>query len=430
MSNFMPSPTTYALCDANSFYASCEQVFRPDLRGKPVVVLSNNDGCVIAQNKEAKQKLALWMCRPWFEVEREARKHGVTAFSSNYALYADMSNRFIATLRQFSPVVEVYSIDESFLDLTGMQGDLFALGTSIKNTVQQWTGLGIGVGIGHSKTLAKLANHIAKRVEGFDGVCDLSSMPMKQQQQLLENLPVSCVWGVGSRLERKLNKLGVHNAWRLKQADPKRVRDEFGVILERTVRELNGEAWHSVGEDLPDAKQIISSRSFAKRLTDLQELSAAVSFHASNAALRMRAKGLYTSALYVSINNGLHDQAAFFHAGQFLALPSPTNCSIQLTQAALWVLRRIYRPGIYYLKAGVMLSELVSSAGQQQDLFGFSAPTPKSQRLMATLDSINQRYKRGTIKLAAEALGDDWGMRRAFLSPSYTTEWSGLPKAK
>lgn len=411
-------------------YASCEQVFRPDLRGKPVVVLSNNDGCVIAQSKEAKELLELWMCRPWFEIEKEAKKLGIVHFSSNYELYANMSNRFNTTLRQFAPRVEVYSIDECFLDLTGVRADFTALGWEIKNTVNQWTGLGIGVGIGHTKTLAKLANHCAKRVEGFNGVCDLTSMPLEEQKRIFEKLPLSKVWGIGSKQEKKLNALGVMDVWHLKRVNPRRVRDEFGVLLERTVKELNGEPWIEFEEQLPEAKQVMSSRSFGQRIDNIKDMREAVTFHATNAAQRMRKKGLFAGAVYVSIANGIHDQAEFYHGGQYVALPSPTNCSIQITQAALWILNKVYRPGVYYMRASVMLDELVSEAGQQRELFGFSQEDSKAVKLMAMVDSINKKYDRGTIKLASEGIDHGWAMRRTFKSPNYLTDWNEIPIIK
>lgn len=411
-------------------YASCEQVFRPDLRGKPVVVLSNNDGCVIAQSKEAKELLELWMCRPWFEVEKEATKLGVVHFSSNYELYANMSNRFSATLRQFAPRVEVYSIDECFLDLTGVHADFNKLGWQIKDTVLQWTGLGIGVGIGYTKTLAKLANHCAKRVEGFNGVCDLTSLSQAEQQRIFEAMPISKVWGIGSRLESRLNKLGVNDVWHLKGVSPRRARDEFGVLLERTIKELNGEPWIEFEEQLPEAKQVMSSRSFGKRIDNYQDMREAVSFHAGNAAQRMRKKGLFAGAVYVSIANGIHDQAEFYHGSEYVSLPSPTNCSIQITQAALWLLNRMYKPGVYYMRASVMLDELVAEAGQQRELFGYSDQDSNTVKLMAAVDQINNKYARGTVKLASEGIKNGWTMRRAFKSPNYTTDWDELPKVR
>ena len=427
MSSTSPDKPVFALCDANSFYASCEKVFRPDLRTTPVVVLSNNDGCVIAQSKEAKAMLDIYMCRPWFELEKKAKELGVVEFSSNYELYANLSNRFMATLKQFAPRQEVYSIDESFLDLTGMKCDLVAYGTEIKETVFQWTGLPICVGIGNTKTLAKLANHCAKKQAIFAGVCDFTSMSQTELDLMMESLPLSKVWGIGSRLENKLNVLGVHNVLRLKRANPKRIRDQFGVLLERTVKELNGESWLELDEVVPVAKQVMSSRSFGARVNSLQDLQQAVSFHATNAGERLRKHGLYATAVYVFIQNSPFDQAEYYCGSEMLALPSPTDCTLKIAKAAQWLLKRVYRQGIYYQKAGVMLMELVPEQGQQIDLFGHSAKGTGHSKLMTTLDSINSKYSKGTVKLAAEGTEKVWAMRRSFKSPNYTGDWSNLP---
>lgn len=260
----------YGHIDGHSFYANCERIYRPDLVGKPVVVLSNNDGCVIAQSREAKAFLELYMCRPWFEVKEEAEKHGVVAFSSNYELYADASNRVMETVRQFAPRIEVYSIDEAFIDLTGYKGNLIEHGTEMRQTVRQWAKIPCGVGYGRTKTLAKLANHCAKRMPRFNEVCDLVTMPPAELDRIMESLKLSDVWGVGKRLEKRMQARGIHNVLKLKNADPKRIRDEFGVVVERTVKELNGEAHHELNEEMPDAKQVMSSRSFGRRVNTLK----------------------------------------------------------------------------------------------------------------------------------------------------------------
>jgi len=428
MSLARPLSHVFALADANSFYASCEKVFRPELEGKPVVVLSNNDGCVIAQSKEAKAALALYMCRPWFEVKEAAEKIGTIAFSSNYELYGAMSNRFVQTLRHFSPTVEVYSIDESFMDMTGIGRDLSVYGQEIKHTVRQWTGLPICIGFGHSKTLAKLANHCAKKQDVWNGVCDLTSLPLADLDTLLEKLPVDTIWGVGRRLQASLAQVGIANVLRLKRADPKRIRDKFGVLLERTVRELNGEVWLELEQMVPEANQIMSSRSFGHRLDSLTDLQAAISFHAGNAAERMRKKGLYANAVYVFIQNSPHDEAPYYCGQQMMALPSPTNSTQQITKAALWLLSKVYQPGVYYLKGGVMLMELVAEGGQQRELFGFSQQDSKSNRLMGMIDQVNAKYGRGTVKSAAEGVRQDWQMRRVLKSPGYLHQWKDLLK--
>ncbi len=421
------SKTVFALADVNSMYASCEQVFNPKLRGKPIVVLSNNDGCIIAQSKEAKAMLDIYMCRPWFELEKVATKLGVIALSSNYELYADMSNRFMDTLRHFSPRVEVYSIDESFLDMTGINTALNAYGQNIKNTVMQWTGLPICVGFGHSKTLAKLANHCAKKQPIFNGVCDFTSMNENEIDSLMEKLPVSKVWGVGKRIEAKLNNLGVVNVLRLKRADPKRIRDEFNVVLERTVKELNGESVLQIEEMFKDSKQVMSSRSFGVRINNLIDLEEAISYHASNAGERLRKQNLYTNAITVFIQNSPFDQAPYYGPSISFGLPSPTNNTMQIAKAAIWAVRKMYKENIYYQKAGVMLTNLVPNEGQQLDIFGFSKHDSKSQALMETLDKVNRKYNKDIIKLASEGTRKSWVMRRNLKSPNYTTDWNDLP---
>lgn len=417
----------FALADVNSMYASCEQVFNPKLRGKPIVVLSNNDGCIIAQSKEAKAMLDIYMCRPWFELEKEATKLGVIALSSNYELYADMSNRFMDTLRQFSPRVEVYSIDESFLDMTGINKNYNEYGQTIKNTVKQWTGLPICVGFGHSKTLAKLANHCAKKQPIFNGVCDLTSMNEAEVNSLMEKLPVSKVWGVGGKIEAKLNQLGIVNVLQLKRANSRRIRDEFNVVLERTVRELNGEPHLQIEDTFEDAKQIMSSRSFGMRIDNLADLDEAISYHASNACERLRRQKLYANAITVFIQNSPFDQAPYYGPSCSFGLPSPTNNTMQIAKAAIWAVRKMYKNNIYFHKAGLMLSELVPEAGQQLDIFGFSRHDGKSQALMETMDKLNKKYNKQVIKLASEGTKKSWVMRRNLKSPNYTTDWKDLP---
>lgn len=426
-----PSPRrVFALADVNSMYASCEEVFRPDIKGKPVVVLSNNDGCVIAQNKLAKEVLDIYMARPWFEIEENARKLGTVVFSSNYELYANMSNRFASILSRFSPRMEKYSIDETFLEMTGIKVNFTKYGQQIRMAVMDSTGLPICVGFGYSKTLAKLANHCAKKQERWNGVCDLTALSATELDEIMAELPVSKVWGVGRRLEARLNKLGVFTVLRLKNADPKRIRDEFGVLLERTVKELNGEVWLEMEDELPEAKQVMSSRSFGQRASTLQDLEEAISYHASLAAERMRGKGLFASGVYVFIMNSPHDVAPYYSNSFSVGFPAPTNSTPKIIKTALWLLRKIYKPGIYYQKCGVMMLETLPGNSLQNDLFGFSDNDPKSQALMSVMDRINQKYSRGTIKVASEGEVKPWQMRRSFKSPNYTGDWGEVLKVK
>jgi DNA polymerase V len=367
------------------------------------------------------------MAGPWFEVEERANEIGAVAFSSNYELYANMSARFMATLRQFSPRQEVYSIDECFLDLTGIGRDLVDYGQEIKETVTRWTGLPICVGIGHSKTLAKLANHHAKKRPELNGVCDFTRMNNDELNVVLEKLPVSSVWGIGRSLENSLKALGVANVLRLKRANLRRVRDRFGILMQRTVQELNGEPWLELDDVAPIAKQVMSSRSFGQRVESLQEIKEAISYHAANAAQRLRKQGLFANTVSVFIQNSPFDQAEFYGRTEAVALPAPTECSLQITNAALWLLKKMYQPGVYYQKAGVRLLELVPQEGQQTDLFAYSSSRNKSGRLMDTVDRINSKYRRSTIHLASEGVDRTWSMRRSFKSPNYTGDWNEVP---
>ncbi len=426
MQSFLLSKQVFGLADANSFYCSCEFVFRPDLWGQPCVVLSNNDGCGIAFNQMAKDLLGIRMAQAWFEMEEEAKRHGVHVFSSNYTLYAQMSIDFMTTLSHFLPV-EVYSVDEAFLDATGIKRDLTELGREIKDTVAKWVKLPICVGWAHTKTMAKLANHIAKKQPQFNGVCDLTAMTEAQVDAILDRLEVDKVWGVGSRLRDKLNGVGINNVLRLKRADPKRIRDKFGVLLERTVRELNNEMWLELEDMLPEAKQVRSSRSFGTRVETLDDMVEVITFHSTTAAERMRSKGLFAKGVHVDLQNSPFDQAKHYHGNKLMYLPAPTNSTRKITDAALWLLEQAFKPGIYYQKAGVMLLDLVPEEGQQKDIFGYTDDDEKEMKLMKTLDEINRRWGRGSVKLASEGRDKSWAMRRSFKSPDYLSNIKELP---
>ena len=421
----MSSRHIFALADVNSMYCSCERVFRPDLSHTPLVALSNNDDCAIAQTAEVKV-LDIEMAQPWYQVREKALAHGVVAFSSNYELYANFSNRFNEVLRQFTPRLEVYSIDECFLDLTGIKTDLTEYGHKIKDTVLQWVKLPICVGMGHSKTLAKLSNKVAKSRAEFKGVCDFTSMSEAEVDAILAQIEVRKVWGVGNSTEAKLHRVGVENALRLKRANPKRIRNEFGVLLERTVRELNGEVWIDMLDGPLPAKQVMSSRSFGDRITTFHEMTEAVTFHATNAAFKLRKQKLYTNMVFCFIQNSPFDKIPYYKP-MVVALPAPTDCTFKITEAALGMLKQIYKPGIHYQKVGVMLMELVPEQGQQTDLFGYTESKPKSTALMKTLDGLNKKYGRGTVQLASEGKNKAWAMQRALKSPNYTDDWKALP---
>jgi DNA polymerase V len=417
----------FALADVNSMYASCEEAFRPDIRGRPVVVLSNNDGCVIAQNKLAKEVLEIYMARPFFEIKEIAEKLGTVVFSSNYELYSNMSNRFAAILSKYSPRIEKYSIDETFLEMTGMSLDYTDYGHKMRTDVWDSIGLPICVGFGHTKTLAKLANHCAKKQPRWEGVCDLASVTETELDDIMKALPLSKIWGIGSRMEKRLNAVGIDNVLRLKRANPKRIRDHFGVLIERIVKELNGEVWLDIEDVLPEAKQVMSSRSFGKRVSTIEKMREAITYHATMAADRMRKKGLYANGVYVFMMNSPHDEAAFCSSSLSIGLPAPTNSTLKINNAAQRILKRIFQPDVYYQKAGVMLLDTISVGGQT-DLFGYSDDNNKSDALMEVMDKINNKYSRGTIWLASEGTEEskDWTMQRNFKSPNYTGDWNEI----
>ncbi|WP_374324904.1 Y-family DNA polymerase [Azonexus sp.] len=419
----------FALVDCNNFYASCEKLFDPKLASKPVVVLSNNDGCVVARSAEVKA-LGIPMGVPWFKIQKEAKQYGIVAFSSNYALYADMSNRVVEVLGQFTPNLEVYSIDESFLDLSGFNRDLVEYGQAIRQRIQQWLGLAVCVGIAPSKTLAKLANHCAKKsLAGSGGVCDFTTMSESQLTQLFAGIDVGEVWGVGRKIEARLANMDITTVLQLREADPDLIRSKFSVVLERTVRELRGVSCLDLEELAPDKQQIMCSRSFGQYVYDRDQLEEVVASYVARAAEKLRKQASLAGALMVFIRtNPFNPKEPQYQRSMTIPLPEATADTRVMVNWALKVLRRMYRPGFAYQKAGVMLSELRPKAMAQASLF-VDPETDRGQRLMATLDVINQRWGRGTLRSAAEGMEKPWQMKRQRLSPSYTTDWEGLPMA-
>lgn len=417
-----------ALIDVNNFYVSCERVFNPKLKNKPVVVLSNNDGCAVARSNEVKA-LGVGMGAPWFKFKTLAKQHGIVAYSSNYALYADMSNRVMNILRQFSPDQEIYSIDESFLDLTSFQHkDLTQYGQTMRDTILQWTGLPVSVGIGATKTLAKLANHCAKKRTEFNGVCDFNTMTQQDLDALLQQIDICEIWGIGRKLAPKLQALGFNTVLDLKQADPETLRQKFSVMMEKTIRELNGIVCVELEEVTPNKQQIVCSRSFGVPVQDMESLSESISLYMTRAAEKLRKQQSYAGALHVYIRTSpFKENQPFYSNGLTVTLPSPTDDTRKLVSVALWVLKRIYRTGYQYAKAGVILSELVPMQGCQTDMFQVQTNTEsKSDKLMQAMDSINRKMGKESIKLASEGFKRPWKMKQGNKSPNYTTEWGDL----
>lgn len=419
-----------ALVDANSFYASCEQVFRPDLLGRAVVVLSNNDGCVVARSAEAKA-LGIAMGEPWFQVERRLGARAVMALSSNYALYADMSQRLMRLLARFAPRQEIYSIDECFLDLTGLPEDPAAIGQRIRATAQRWTGLPVCVGIGPTKTLAKLANRLAKQEPDWEGVCDLGVWPEPELDRRLAGIPSAAIWGIGARLAARLEALGLRTALDLKHADPHLIRRRFSVVLERTVLELRGIPCLDIEDISPAKRQIQSARSFGTPVTELAQLAEAVITYVGRAAEKLRAQSSEAGAVYVMLrtNRFLADEPQY-SASKILVLAEPSADTRRLAQAALHGLRKLYRPGYRYAKAGIMLLDLIPARQHQPNLWSDPERAEQGQRLMGVMDRINRHYGRDTIRLAGAGLDPCWAMRQANRSPRYTTHWDELPIAR
>lgn len=416
-----------ALIDVNNFYVSCERVFNPKLFGVPVVVLSNNDGCAVARSNEVKA-LGIGMGAPWFKFKDLAKQHGIVAMSSNYALYADMSNRVMSILREYSPEQEVYSIDESFLDLTGFQTrDLVHYGQHMRKRILKWTGLPVCVGIGATKTLAKLANHCAKKRPEFNSVCNFNKMRQAELDVLLSQIEVGEVWGIGRKLAPKLNALNINTVLDLKQANHERLRQLFSVVMQKTIRELNGTVCIELEDVVPAKKQIISSRSYGIPVTDLESLSESVTLYMSRAAEKLRRQHSFAGSVFVHIRTSPFkpDQPTYSN-GMTVSLPSPTDDTRQLVNVALWVLRKLYRPNYNYQKAGVMLGEIVPAEGVQVDMFSQVQSSHKSSALMTAMDNINRKTGKESIKLASEGFKRPWKMKQENKSPSFTTKWEEI----
>ena len=410
-----------AIIDVNNFYVSCERVFNPKLENKPVVVLSNNDGCAISRSNEAKT-LGIKMGTPWFKLKEFAKQENVTALSSNYTLYLDMSRRVMTLLSKFSPEQEIYSVDESFLDLTSFKSkDLIKYGQQIKTKIKQWTGLPVSIGIGSTKTLSKLANHIAKKNSSFKGVCNLNVMDQDTLETWMSHIPVNEVWGVGRSLAPKLNQLGIISVLDLKLADPDYIRQQFSIVLEKTVRELNGVMCMELKDVEEPNKEIMVSRSFGRRVKDKQELIEAITSYTSRAAERMRKQESVATSLYVYIRTSPHDDKKQYANGVNIPLFQPTDDSMVLTNAALLGLDYIYRDGFDYQKAGVTLCNLTSKHKMQGNLFNDTIAHSR----MKMMDIINQRWK-GKLKLGSEGVTKEWEMKAQFKSRNYTTDWDQL----
>ncbi|WP_447723209.1 translesion error-prone DNA polymerase V subunit UmuC [Enterobacter asburiae] len=419
----------FALVDVNSFYASCERVFRPDLEGKPIVVVSNNDGCIISLSREAKQ-FGIKMGEPYFKFKEKLYPSKVYVFSSNYALYADLSSRVMQTLTDLAPAIEIYSIDEAFVNVAGVSHclSLEAFGHQMRTEVLKNTGLNVGVGIAPTKTLAKLANYAAKRWASTGGVVDLSGR--ERQRKLLAKVPVEEVWGVGRRITKKLNAMGITTALELAEASSWVIRKHFNVVLERTARELRGEPCLDLEEFTPTKQQIICSRSFGHRITQYEEMHQAICAYAERAAEKLRGEHQYCRFISVFVRTSPHADNEIYYGNQAsVTLMTPTNDSRDIIRAATEALGRIWLDGYRYMKAGVMLADFFSSGVAQLNLFDDNRLRANSAALMEMMDSVNHSGK-GKIWFAGQGIEKSWAMKREMLSPAYTTRYADLPVAR
>lgn len=420
----------FALVDVNNFYVSCERVFSPKLEDVPIVVLSNNDACAVARSAEVKA-LGVKMGTPWFQMQGLAKKHGITAYLPNYTLYGDMSSRVVDVLRKFTPHLEVYSIDESFLaieTLLKQYSNPTSLGQIIKQEVKDTTGLPVCVGIGASKTLAKLANHLAKKHQQFAGVCDVDSMPKEVLYQWMAETAVGEVWGIGKQIARKLRTLNINTVFDLLQTSPQSIHWKFGVVMERLCYELRGVSCLQLEEVAPAKQQIASSRSFGKPVSSMDELAKSVATHAARGAEKLRDQHSVTGALTIFIQtNPFKPHEPQHHQSIVIPLGDPSDNTLTLTTAAIKGLKQIYKAGFKYKKAGVMLNLLTDKPTVQKSLFDDIEVKGKSAGLMKALDSINSRFGNAVIRSAAAGTKQDWQMRSNNRSPNCTTQWGELP---
>jgi DNA polymerase V len=410
----------FALIDGNSFYCSCERVFNPSLRDKPVVVLSNNDGCIVALTPEAKA-LGIKMGEPYFQQREVMDKHHVHVFSSNYALYGDMSRRVAQVIARFAPAFEIYSIDECFLQVDGIS-NLPAFGRKLRLTVVQETGIPCGVGIGATKTLAKIANRVAKNTGGL--------MVLTDPAPILRELPCDKIWGIASRLARRLDALGIKTAQDLAGADRRVVRAKFGVVMERIVLELNGVSCLALEEVSPDKKNICCSRSFGHPIESIDELAEAVACFASRGGEKLRRQGLAASAVHTFILTNVHrPDRPQYSPTACRELLTPTSFTPTLVAEADRILRQIYRPGYRFVKAGIFLTGLTPEDTNVQLHIFRSVPREKQRSLMKAVDRLNNDYGRNVVRSGTMGIGARWDMQRQKKSPSFTTNFRDIPLA-
>lgn len=429
----------YALVDGNNFYVSCERVFRPGLNGLPVVVLSNNDGCAIARSNEAKA-LGVRMGAPWFQIRHLEESAGLVALSANFALYGDMSNRMMSLIGGLGHTQEIYSIDESFVELSGIRGDLTKRSRTMRHRILAWTGIPTSIGIGATKTLAKLANHIAKTAERKPGsyplhlaqVCHLGAMPAPELATVLATTGVDKVWGVGPRIGRQLQDSGIRTALDLVRLEPATARRRWSVVLERTVRELQGTPCIPLEDSPPARQEIACTRSFGHPVTELWELEEALTTFASRAAEKLRRQDSHAAQVLTFVRTSPFREGAQYSRSVLVPLHRPGSDTAPIVRAALSGLRSIYRTGYPLTKAGVILMDLRPAGRVQQALALGGEEAPDHAGLMSVLDDLNRRYGRGTVSLGSGGTGKqprNWMMKQERRTPGYTTRLEDIPEA-
>ena len=425
-SNHSSLSNSIALIDCNNFYASCERIFNPKLMHKPIVVLSNNDGCIITRSAEAK-KLGIKMGEPYFKAKKIIDQNNVKVFSSNYSLYGDISQRVMETLAKFASEVEIYSIDEAFLALNGFENyELNTYCSYIRRTIKQWIGIPVSIGVSSTKTLSKIANNLAKKNEEYQGVCILKTwFDISEGLKLTD---IGSVWGIGRRLTNFLNKYNVNTAYDFIQLDRGWVRKNMGVVGEKTFLELCGVSCIEMDLVPSDKKSCCVSRSFSKPIETLYDLEESVSTYGSRVAEKIREERLVAESMSVFVLTNYFNRKEKQYSNSIkLQLPYPTNDSIKIVKRSLEGIRKIYRKGYRYKKAGVILYGL-TNANKTRGLL--DNDRENSDVIMSTLDRINHRYGSSTIRLASEGITKSWRMKREKVSPCYTTRFNELVKVK
>ena len=419
----------FALIDCNSFYASCEKIFRPDLKHRPIVVLSNNDGCVIARSPEAK-KMGISMTQPWYQVKDQYLSKGGVVFSSNYEFYADISNRVMNVLSDLCPEIDIYSIDEAFLDLRTFRKniDLVNFAYDCKKRIKDWIGVPVSIGIAPTKTLAKLANKVAKDDPRFDGVVILSEP--RVIKHFLKSIPIEKIWGIGRKLTAKLENIDIKTAYDLSQVDSRLIGDNFNVVLERTVRELKGQSCITLHDFMEPKKQIMVSRSFGKSIRSKSILSEAISFHASRAAEKLRYEKQKCRLITAFIrSNRFNTRVRQIYAAKSFELVHPTDDTRIIIKNANRILDQIFADGYQYAKAGVLLSDFTNRYGYQMSLFDKKRDEKMASKLMQTVDYINL-MEIAKIGFGNQGYRNTWRMKREIKSKRYTTKIEEIPTTK